>query len=119
MRSSRAGARPSSDTDVIRVLEEVLRARFGGAPTDYQLLEEETDNGQPRLPLLVHPRLGPLNANAIAECFLTAIGSASTVEQMMALLWRDAKFLCVDRHIPQSTNAGKILHFHLSRAQTG
>jgi hypothetical protein len=107
------------DTDVIRVLEEVLPARFGGIPTDYQLLEEEADDGQPRLRLLVHPRLGPLNANAITECFLTAIGSASTVEQMMAALWRDAKFLYVDRRIPQSTNAGKILHLHLSRAQTG
>jgi hypothetical protein len=29
------------DTNVIRVLEEVLPARFGGAPTDYQLVEDE------------------------------------------------------------------------------
>src|SRR5262249_43576160 len=29
------------DADVIRVLEEVLPARFGGAPTDYQLVEDE------------------------------------------------------------------------------
>jgi len=40
------------DTDVIRVLEEVLPARFGGAPTDYQLLEDEADDGSPRLRLL-------------------------------------------------------------------
>jgi hypothetical protein len=51
------------DTDVIRVLEEELPARFGGTPTDYQLLEEEADDGQPRLQLLVHPRVGPLNPN--------------------------------------------------------
>lgn len=37
------------DTDIIRVLEEEMPARFGGAPTDYQLLEEEADDGQPRL----------------------------------------------------------------------
>ena len=29
------------DADVIRVLEEVLPGRFGGAPTDYQLVEDE------------------------------------------------------------------------------
>ncbi len=29
------------DTDVIRVLEEVLPGRFGGIPSDYQLVEEE------------------------------------------------------------------------------
>jgi hypothetical protein len=74
------------DTDIIRVLDEVLPARFGGVPTDYQRLEEEADDGRPRLRLLVHPRLGPLNADAITECFLTAIGSASTVEQMMSSL---------------------------------
>ena len=106
------------DTDVIRVLEEVLPARFGGVPTDYQLLEEEADNGRPRLRLLVHPRLGPLNADAITECFLTAIGSTSMVEQMMSSLWRDAKVLYVDRRIPQSTGAGKILHLHVNRVQT-
>jgi hypothetical protein len=105
------------DTDVIRVLDEVLPARFGGVPTDYQLLEEETDDGQPRLRLLVHPRLGPLDPDAISACFLMAIGSASTVEQMMSALWRDAKVLSVERHIPQSTGAGKILHLHLNRVQ--
>ena len=100
------------------MLDEVLPTRFGGVPTDYQLLEEETDDGRPRLRLLVHPRLGPLNADAITECFLTAIGSASTVEQMMSSLWRDAKVLYVDHRIPQSTGAGKILHLHLNRVRT-
>jgi hypothetical protein len=107
------------DTDVIRVLDEVLPARFGGVPTDYQLLEEEADDGRPRLRLLVHPRLGALNADAITECLLTAIGSASTVAQTMSSLWRDAKVLYVDRRIPQGTDAGKILHLHLSRVHTG
>jgi hypothetical protein len=107
------------DTDVILVLDEVLPARFGGVPTDYQLLEEEADDGRLQLRLLVHPRLGALNADAITECFLTAIGSASTVEQMMSSLWRDAKVLYVDRRIPQGTDAGKILHLHLSRVHTG
>ena len=107
------------DTDVIRILDEVLPARFGGVPTDYQLVEEEADDGQPRLRLLVHPRLGQLQDDAIAECFLTEIGSATTVERMMASLWREARFLQVERRTPHSTNAGKILHLHLSRVQTG
>lgn len=29
------------DTEVIRVLEEVLPARFGGSPTDCQLVEDD------------------------------------------------------------------------------
>jgi hypothetical protein len=40
------------DTDVIRVLEEILPARFGGGPADYQLVEDERADGQPCLRLV-------------------------------------------------------------------
>ena len=42
-----AGGMTLLDTDVIRLLDEVLPARFGGAPTDYQLVEHESDDGEP------------------------------------------------------------------------
>ena len=103
------------DTDVIRVLEEVLPARFGGASTDYQLLEDEADDGQPRLRLLVHPAVGPLDTHAVAEVFLAAIGSGSGVERLTELLWRDGGFLRVERLSPRTTASGKILHMHLER----
>jgi hypothetical protein len=50
------------DTDVIQVLAEVLPARFGGGPTDYQRVEQEQSDGRPTIRLLVHPGLGPLDA---------------------------------------------------------
>ena len=106
------------DTDVIRVLEEELPARFGGAPTDYQLLEEEADDGQPVLRLLVHPRVGPLDTNAIADAFLRTIGSTSSIEQVMEFLWRDAGFLRVERRAPLTTHSGKVLHLHLERSKS-
>lgn len=62
------------DFDVIRDLEQVLPARFGGVPTDYQLVEDEARRGQPRLRLLVHPRVGPLARDQIIKAFLEAIG---------------------------------------------
>jgi hypothetical protein len=105
------------DTDVIRVLEEVLPARFGGAPTDYQLLEEEAEDGEPRLRLLVHPSVGPLDTQKVAEAFLTAIGSGSVVERLMESVWRNARLLRVERQPPLSTRSGKILHLHLERAR--
>lgn len=101
------------DTDVIRVLEEDLPTRFGGSPTDYQLLEEETEDGQPILRLLVHPKLGPLDTNAVAEIFLKTIGSGSAVERIMEFMWRDANLLRVERLEPLTTRSGKILHLHL------
>jgi hypothetical protein len=35
------------DSDAIRALEQVLPARFGGAPTDYQLVDQERPTAAP------------------------------------------------------------------------
>jgi hypothetical protein len=43
--------------------------RFGGGPTDYQLLEDETASGHPRLRLLVHPRLPGIDPAVVARVF--------------------------------------------------
>jgi hypothetical protein len=103
------------DSDVIRVLEEVLPAHFGGGPTDYQLLEEETDGGRPLLRLLVHPAIGPLDADAVGRVFLEVIGSGSPSQRIMALQWHDWGVLRVERRTPLITASGKILHLHQER----
>lgn len=104
------------DTDVIRVLEEVLPGRFGGAPTHYQLLEEEVDESRPILRLLVHPAVGPVDVAAVAETFLQAIAPGSGGERMMSLLWRDAALVRVERREPVATGSGKILHLHVRKS---
>jgi hypothetical protein len=100
------------DRDVIRVLEEVLPARFGGGRTDYQLVEEEVEKGRSALRLLVHPAVGPLDPEAVADAFLRAIGGGSGVERVMELELRQASFLRVERRPPLATPAGKILHLY-------
>jgi hypothetical protein len=114
-----AGGMAFLDADLTRVLEEVLPARFGGGPTDYQLVEEETEEGHPRLQLLVHPAIGPIEAAAVADAFLTAISPGSGAERVMGLLWRQAGFLQVDRRAPESTVGGKILHVHVAPRSGG
>jgi hypothetical protein len=101
------------DSDVIRVLEEILPGHFGGAPTDYQLVEDEAEDGRPRLRLLVHPGVGPLDPIKVADAFLAAIGAGTGAERIMGLLWRDADLLRVERLAPRTTASGKILHLHL------
>lgn len=103
------------DGDVVRVLEEVLPARFGGVPTDYQLVEEEGREGRPRLRLLVHPSLGPLDTSALVETFLEGIGGGVGVERLMGLVWRGAGLVEVDRRPPRATATGKILHVHVEQ----
>lgn len=105
-----AGGMTFIDTDVIRVLEEVLPREFGGGPTDYQLLEEEAEDGRPIVRLLVHPGVGAIDGAAIARTFLDAIGPGSGAERKMALGWHDGGFLRVDREAPRRTALGKILH---------
>jgi hypothetical protein len=112
-----AGGMAFLDTDVIRVLDEVLPARFGGGPTDYQLLEEEDEHGRPRLRLLVHPALGPLDERAVADAFLREIGAWSLVERVMEIQWRQAGWLRVERRAPQTTVFGKIHHLHQERRE--
>jgi len=111
-----AGGMTFLDVDVVRVLEEVLPARFGGGPTDYQLLEDEAADGRPRLRLLAHPALGALDETRLADLFLTAIGRDAGAGEVMARMWRDAGFLQVERRPPYTTATGKILHLHVRRA---
>ena len=110
-----AGGMTFLDRDLIRVLDEVLPARFGGGPTHYQLVEEETGEGHPRLRLLVHPAVGPVDCDALRESFLAEIGAGSGVERVMGLLWRTANFLRVERQAPYATPSGKILHLHVGQ----
>jgi hypothetical protein len=112
------------DEEVIRVLDQVLPACFGGGPTDYQLWEEETADGQARLRLLVHPDVGALDPAVVAEAFLVAIGAGREVERVMGLAWRDARVIHVERRAPECTTSGKIHHLHqrrraLTRAEEG
>ena len=51
--------------DLIRLIEEVLPARFGGEPTDYQFVEDEDDDGLPGARCVVSPRVGELNEAAV------------------------------------------------------
>jgi len=105
-----AGGMTVLDGDVIRVLEEVLPGRFGGAPTDYQLVESH--GGLPRLRIILHPSLGPLDADAVVQTFLAATSASSASNRMMAAHWQEAGLLSVERRPPHATPSGKILHVH-------
>jgi hypothetical protein len=98
------------DADLLRVLEQDLPARFGGGPTDYQLVETEAADGQAVLRLLVDPRLPRVDERALVEQFYALIGPGSGVERLVALQWRQGDWLRVERRTPLSTPAGKVVH---------
>jgi hypothetical protein len=97
---------------LIAILERTLPARLGGAPTSYQLVEEETADGQPRLQLRVDPSIEALDDSRIAEEFCSAVAAVSASHAQRIEMWRDANTLRVVRALPIVSRAGKILHIH-------
>jgi hypothetical protein len=101
-------------SDLLRILEDVLPARFGGAGTDYQLVEETHDGGLARLVLIVNPRVGAVDADTIRRAFLDELAADGWAERLMAGTLDRAGSLVVRRQEPIATKAGKILPFHLT-----
>jgi hypothetical protein len=106
-------------SNLIRILEEVLPAQFGGSSLDYQLVEEEREQGTFRLALLASPRLGSIDEHALRAAFLAELRRDGPAEAYFAQLWKQAGSVEVRRQLPIATAAGKIMPFHLvtSRSQ--
>jgi hypothetical protein len=108
------------DTDFIKILEEILPARFGGESTDYQLLEEE-ENGLTYLNLLISPRVGDIEEKAVVETFVKCLKSAEDSPESWAQsgseMWAQAGTLRVKRQNPIPTKRAKILPFHIVKPQ--
>lgn len=105
-------------TDMERVLDDVLPARFGGSPLDYQLLEEEDDRGFTRLSVIVSPRVSLSDEAALIDVVLTALGAGDAGAGMSAAIWRQAGSLRVRREEPRATSRGKIMPLHVERGRS-
>ena len=57
-------------SDLVRILDEVFPARFGGDGVDYQIVEEHGSDGLPRLFILANPAIGSIDQQSIVTCFL-------------------------------------------------
>jgi hypothetical protein len=104
------------DADLVGVLEETLPARFGGGPTDYQLIEEATADGRSALRVIVSPSLGPLDDAELIRVFLDTIGGPGGAARVMSLAWRDAASIRVERRPPSVAASGKVAHFRSAPA---
>jgi hypothetical protein len=93
-------------SDVARVLEEELPERFGGSALDYQLVEEEDDQGLTHLSLYVDPGVPLLDEAEVARHLLSAVeeGTAVLIE---------AGSVRVKRISPVPTSRGKHLPLRL------
>jgi hypothetical protein len=102
-------------SEMIRILEKVLPARFGGSPLDYQLMEEEDEQGFTRLSLIINPRIDLVDENAVIETVLDALGHSSVAADQARVIWKQAKTLRIKRMEPVWTARGKLMPLHLAR----
>jgi hypothetical protein len=94
--------------DLVELVDQVLPARFGGWPTDYQLVEEEAE-GVPRVSVLVAPAVGAVAPDEVVDAVLGHLHARRRL-RVMAELWREADTLRVVRREPYTSGpACKIL----------
>lgn len=99
-------------SEMIHILEEVLPARFGGSPLDYQLLEEEDEQGFTRLSLVISPRVEISDEVVVIETVMDALGQSSTAADIARAIWNQASTLRVKRAEPIWTARGKMMPLH-------
>jgi hypothetical protein len=101
-------------TDLIRILEQVLPEKFGGASTDYQLLEEENSIGETHLNLIISPQIGELNNNEVVEIILKELKQGIHGGKLASAIWSQMEAIKVKREYPRS-KSGKIIPLYLEK----
>jgi len=102
-------------SEMLHILEEVLPARFGGSPLDYQLLEEEAENGLTRISLVISPKVSLTDDAAVIDTVLEALGQGSVAADHVRVIWGQAGTIRIKRMEPILTDRGKLLPLHLTR----
>jgi hypothetical protein len=100
-------------SDLMALVERLLPSRFGGAPGDYQLVEEEV-GGLPKVSVVARPALGALDEGEVVAAVLAYLRTKPR-NRLMADVWRDGETVRLVRREPTMTSAGKILPLHIAR----
>ena len=94
-------------TELLRLIDDVLPAAFGGSPTDYQLVETE-DSGVTRVLVIASPTLGDLDETSVINCVLETL-QACPGGHAMTSQWIQSGTLKLVRTLPYQTASAKVL----------
>jgi hypothetical protein len=98
--------------ELLELVDKVLPGRFGGAPQDFQIVEEER-SGLPRVSIVANPTLGELDEAEVRATALHHLARAGVAQRMMAEVWATGDSLRVERRPPYVTSGGKVLPLHV------
>jgi hypothetical protein len=102
-------------SEMLNILEDVLPSRFGGSPLDYQLLEQEDEQGFTRLYLVVDPQINIPDEQAVVDVTLDALRQTSAQADAARSVWQSAGTLRVRRAKPVWTARGKLMPLRTER----
>jgi hypothetical protein len=103
-------------SDVITLVDRVLPERFGGGPSDYQLVEEEED-ALPRVSVLISPTVEDVDDQEVVATVLGTLSAAGEPQRMMAERWREGNTVRVVRRPPYAVQGAKVLPLHRIKTQ--
>jgi hypothetical protein len=104
-------------SDMIRILEEVLPARFGGTPLDYQLVEQEDDQAMTRLYLVISLRVDISDEREVLAEMNRALHETSIAADLARSTWQRANVIQIKRMEPIWTSRGKFSPLVLRHSQ--
>jgi hypothetical protein len=102
-------------SDMERILDELLPARYGGSALDYQFAEEEDASGFTRLTLRVAPQVALPDESEVLDYVLGALERAGGGAALAQTTWRQAGTLRLRREAPTLTSRGKMMPLDLGR----
>jgi hypothetical protein len=100
-----------SVADLSRVMEEVLRPKYGGSTVDYQWVACEGPGGHSRLRLRIAPAVGPVDAGELTAAVLSELARSDRGSRLIAGVWQQAGTLGVERAQPRFGPSAKALPF--------
>jgi phenylacetate-coenzyme A ligase PaaK-like adenylate-forming protein len=94
-------------SDMVHILEHVLPSQFGGSLLDYQLVEEENEQGFTKLMLYVDPSVPIKDETVLLEAFLDAMKQSAPSVRLAQAEYRTGDVVTIRREKPFVTNRGK------------
>lgn len=95
-------------TDLIRLIEEILPAKFGGNSLDYQLVEEEDERGIIHLIVFVSPKVGSIDERSFIKTIHDELKKGGDSQKVMTEVWSQAGTIKVKRNYPILTKTNKL-----------
>lgn len=102
-------------SDMERILDKVLPEKFGGSAQDYQLMEEEGENGFTERSVIVSPSITLEDESEVVRTVLDELGRGDAAADLARAFMSQGKSLGVKRMKPVWTNRGKLMPLHMAR----